>query len=313
MRTYFVFGILLVCIQGCSLNQQYNQTKTFDKIEKQQFLTGKVVDFDIPVMRPVSIEIIDSILFLNNYGTEYFVHRYNLNTKKKMGESVPFGSGPNEMLDARKMQIIDTGVWILDKRQQKMHQYGKQDICFSEIPVPIKNIRFEKFVDQALVLPNGKIIALTVDEADKRFGFFDMQGQLVNANGDYPDDNVFVPPFVKNQSFLCNIVYGKGNKVCLMYKITDLVEIYDWEGNLLSRNHGPDHFFPHLEQQIINDVTKVSVQREQTRDAYFSPVVHEDEIWALYSGKYAQINNADYLIDRIIVFNWDGEPLRRCQ
>jgi len=191
------------------------------------------VDFDIPVMRPVSIEIIDSILFFNNYGTEYFVHRYNLNTKKKMGESVPFGSGPNEMLDARKMQIIDTGVWILDKRQQKMHQYGKHDICFSEIPVPIKNIRFEKFVDQALVLPNGKIIALTVDEADKRFGFFDMQGQLVNANGDYPDDNVFVPPFVKNQSFLCNI----SGKTILDSKEKalegSLLKIYDWEGNLL--------------------------------------------------------------------------------
>lgn len=99
--------------------------------------------------------------------------------------------------------------------------------------------------------------------------------------------------------------------IWLFYKSTDLIEIYDYEGRLVKRLHGPDHFFPAVRELSNGEgLQKVSSVSGETRDAYFCPLYSGGKIYVLYSGRvYHEGQSADaYLLDTLLSFNWDGTP-----
>ena len=102
----------------------------------------------------------------------------------------------------------------------------------------------------------------------------------------------------------------KYKRIFVSHKQTDLIEIYDFDGKLLHRKHGPDHFFPAVKQTNDGETVKVRSNPGKSRDGYFSPKYAGEEVFVLYSGIVYEPGNAMYQIDQIYVFDWEGSPLK---
>ena len=309
----FILAISIF-LYSCEYSSNYKNAHLFsnENIPLEKNLKGKVLDFDELIMMPVELSIVDSVLLLLNIRTELFVHKFNINSFKKIGESVPFGSGPGEMLDARKIQPIDSSIWLFDKMNRKIHQYEIFDFCFSDHPEVKNMMKYSRFLDDLSILPDNKYVATTIEPNTKRLIFFDMEGNQLFEKGEFPDDGTEKTDLEKTQGANCSMIVNiLEKKICLAYKLTDLIEIYDMEGNLLKRVHGPDHFFAQLRQRnLAEDAITVTSSDGKTRSAYYFPVSYDNKIWVLYSGKYfGESDVADHLLNTIIVFDWDGNPL----
>ncbi|MGV8096463.1 MAG: BF3164 family lipoprotein [Mangrovibacterium sp.] len=130
----------------------------------------------------------------------------------------------------------------------------------------------------------------------------------------YKHCNLSLTPIETIEGFLCNIsVNPQDGRICLSYNLTDLIEFYDSDGILKKRVHGPDHFFPVIEQRERGEGVGVRSIEGKTRDAYFSPVVSDSMIYLLYSGRFFDLNVTEslYLVNQIFAFDWDGTPSKR--
>lgn len=319
MRKYIYSILIFTCVcVSCSEKQKYNNCATFDdkaiSVSQKIDLQGTVMIFDEEVQHPARIHCVDSVLLLTNINSSLFLDKYNLNTLKKMGSCIPFGSGPNEMLIVSKIQQIDRFVWLFDQSQRKLLEYSLPEFYLTETPVPSRTISLkEPSPYGTIILPTGKIIATTFNLERKRFSFFDMSGDLIENKAEYPDYNEELTEYEEIESFFCEMALStEMKKIVLSYKQTDLIEIYDFEGNLEKRIQGPEQFFPALKQKGSEDKIRVSPKKGVSRDAYFYPIIHNNEIWVSYSGKYFDPHQSHaYLNKCIFVFDLKGNLVRQ--
>ena len=309
----FVFASLFC---SCKFYPKYVNAHQFSikEIPFEKTLNGKILTFNEPIM-PAALSVVDSVLILLNINsvTNFLVHKYNLNSMEKIGESVSIGNGPGEMLSVWKIQITDSSVWLLDRMKRIVNKYEISDFCFSDHPILEHTIQFTSYVDDISVLSDHEIVAMIAEPYRGRLILFDMEGNQLFENGEIPDDGTKKHPIEKAKGAVCYMVTNPLDKrIGLVYMSTDLIEIYDTEANLLKQVHGPDQFFPHFKvHNSDGGTTRVGTVKGKAREAYYSPVGFNNEIWALYSGKYDDPKDIHlHLIDTIIVFDWDGNPLR---
>jgi len=95
----------------------------------------------------------------------------------------------------------------------------------------------------------------------------------------------------------------------MSHKAMDMIEIYDSNLTLLNRIQGPDGIFPKVKE--VND----RVRREGvSREGYFFPVVTNEYIYVLYDGREYDVENPSrYLRDKLLVFDWNGKPVKYYQ
>jgi hypothetical protein len=315
--TGIIVGIFILLLHSCQeqKEQNYKNCENFSYADVLQSiaLKGEILNFD-DVINPVNLYIRDSFLFVANTNTEYLMASYTLPDMKKIGEFIPFGNGPDEALRLRTLQFVDSSVWGFDKERRRLLQYDY--IHFIE---GNKNTKPQKVVtikdaisDKALVV-GDKLYTNSFVHKNYRFSIFDMEGNLVKNTGMLPDNGKEMTDLERLEGFFCNMALKPDNELIFVsYMETDLIEIYDNEGNLKIRKHGPDHFFPYkIEKTDANGMTRVASARDKSRDAYFSPVAFEDEVWVSYYGKVFDPTKSDYLMtNKIIVFDWNGVPLR---
>ena len=318
MKTYkyfFIFGLLLCCI-SCTQKSKYNDCSIFDKQTLNELqtitLTGERIAFEPEILNPVKLGLTDSILILANMNTEMLLDKYNTNTLRKIGSCIPFGSGPNEMLIATQMQRVDSSIWLLDQSQNKLYQFGLADFIARRTPTPIKTLKFDIPVNNAFVLPSGLIVATTLDPEKKRLSFFDNTGKWLRDAGEYPNFGRALTGYEKIESFIPQMALSEDKRfIILTHKRTDLIEIYDIQGNLIIRTQGPDLFYPAMRQQKDGEYIRVTSEKGKERDAYFNPQVCGNELFVLYSGDAFDGQKANYLMDLIIVFDLSGNPIRQ--
>ena len=309
--------IYSILFYSCQYTSKYKDAHSFNynDIPMAKVLNGKTVNLEDSVIMPVQLSVVNAELLLLNIRTEMFIHKFNLSSMRKTGESVPFGRGPNEMLEARKIQVVDSSIWLYDKMARKIHKYNMNDFCYSDDPEVKRTVHYKEFLDDISILSDNIFVVTKLplsDENYNRLFFFDMDGNLISQKGYLPDDGVKKTFFEYGQATLCNLAVNLlEKKICLTYKLTDLIEIYDFEGNLLKRIHGPEKFFAQIRQNNENngEIT-IAPLKGKTRDAYFCPVNYNNEIWTLYSGQYWGDSNNNELLSTIIVFDWEGNPLR---
>lgn len=316
IHLYIFISCLLCFCSSCSRESKYKDCIVFDDDRLSQLplytLSGEKVVFDQDVQNPVKLELIDSILVLTNMNTSILLDKYNINSLRKMGDGIPFGSGPNEMLIVNKMQQTDSTIWLFDQSQSKLYHFDLSGFIAEQSPDPINTIKLELPADNVLVLSSKLVIGTTLDPEGKRLSFFDETGKCLQHISDYPDFEEEMSAYEKIVSFACQAVLSADKQnVILAYKQTDLIEIYDIEGNLKSRTHGPNLFYPALKQKEDGGHIRVVPQKGKSLDAYFNPRIYNNELFVLYSGLGFDEKKANYLLDRIIVFDLSGKPVRQ--
>ena len=299
---------------SCANNNAYNNSTSISLSDFNEVVSlhGTVIEFDDLLMRPVDLHIIDSFLIMKNHGTEYHFHVFNHHNNKKVGELVEFGNGPQDMISPTIISSDDSFLWITDKQKRSIAKcmfYSSGDTTYLSI---LNKINVEEYLDKAAILPNGGILSVAINpQTEARFHLLDSTGQTINTVGEYPDCGIDFTMIEKIEAFFCDfaINYPK-QRIFMSYKQTDLIEIYDLEGRLIKRMHGPDHFTPFVKQVNVGDRSMVRTQSGKARDAYFVPQCVGDEFFVIYSGKVYDREVPSYLSDKIFVFDHEGNPKR---
>lgn len=315
MTKIYVSIVITFLLSSCFRQQSPIGATLFvpEDFTSQIILDCEDVSFAEPALRPVKLSVIDSFLILINAHTTPFIQRFNLSNLEQTGEFISFGSGPDEMIAPFGLFADASGVHILDGGKQELFIYPIADFCFQDEPQKMRSIRFKEFIDNAAELTDGRFVGTVRQEGHKRLTFYDSNGAFLNTEGAYPFSGLLESE--KSQLLLagssCSLITNeKKDKICIAYMLSDLIEIYDVNGQLLKRIQGPDHFFPDLSSKETDAIQQVKHNKDKTRDAYFSPVAYRNEIYVLYSGRFYDPDNHDMKSDQIFVFDWEGNPQR---
>lgn len=309
LLSFFSLAAFLV---SCNNKEKYKNTNAFtlDDFGAPISLQSENIDFDEPIMLPRRILLVDSILLVENKNTEFLLYKYNILSRKKCGECIEFGSGPNELLSFKHIQLDDSCIYISDNQKRVVFEYNKYTLCHSLEPTPEKSITINEAISSLQHIPNG-YVGTTMNPFNKRLLFFDSEGKQTDTKGDYPSYRNELSDIEKVEGFQANIIFEPISKrLFLFYTQTDLLEIYDLSGNLVERMHGPDQFFPHIKEKSLGEgYSNISPIYGKAREAYYAPVAVNGEIYVTYSGAFREREKAP--ITTIFVFSSEGTPLRR--
>lgn len=306
--------LFLSVFSACNSSKEYENSQLFnlESFKQTKTLKGTPLLLDEPVKTPARIYTIDSFLVLINMHTNIFVDRYNLNTSKKTGEYISFGSGPEEMITPKNIITEDSIVYTFDLGKKRLVQYDKYDFCHNKSPSLEKTINFDEFVSNLQLLKNGTIVTTIHSPEHKRLSFFNLNGEFIETKGEYPViRNQELNTIQKMSGYDCSIITNEDkDKIFIAYKLTDLIEIYDINGNLITRKQGPEGFFPSIIVHNNGDMQTIGYEKDKSKDGYFCPIAYNDEIYVLYSGKTYNPDKHDFNSDHIFVFDWNGNPIR---
>jgi len=312
MKKYFVhlsIICLFIVLLSCNKNK-YRNTQTFSMsdIQEKIQLKGEIINNDEIIM-PSHLFLKDSLLFTLNMRQSHHVSVFHIKDMKRIGDFIDFGGGPNEAVYVNDLQFQDSLVWVIDQSSRKANNYHlNQFLNANEVAVPHETIKIEETFNKLLILKD-RLITNSLVFFNSRFTFYDRQGNFIENKGDLPYTGDQMTDLEIYESYSCHMVLNPGDEsIFVAYVHTDLIEIYDSNGNLKTRRHGPDKFFPMKKEITDGDTRRVAGIRGKAKDAYIYPVVFEDEIWTLYRGGRSIVDG--FLSNRIIVFDWDGNPIR---
>jgi len=317
MRTHYIqFFItsMLFFVFSCSESKYKNSQRfSISSFQDKIHLKGEIIDNDEIIM-PSYLFLKDSLLFTINMRQSYLVSVFNVNDMTRIGDYIEFGSGPNEALIVDGIQFIDSLVWVIDQGRRQVNCYPWNQFVLESEAVPLETIRLDESFNKLLVT-KYKLVANSFLHIHYRLSFYDLKGDFIENKGELPDAGIKMTELELFESFFCNMALNPiDESIFIAYMNTDLIEIYDSSGNLKTRKHGPDFFFPaNREKSIENGAAqKVGFVAGKSRFAYMYPVAFEDEIWTTYNGKFIDPKNDKnfYFCNQIVVFDWDGNPIR---
>lgn len=305
-----LYKVLLLVMSFLSCTSQQRDGIThfdWDDVPTPIFLEGDSVEFDDILMKPTRIAIVDSFMLMKNSDVERFFHIYNLNTKRKVGERIPFGIGPKEMLDPVFVSMPDGCLGVFDRNKRKMQVYSKNLFLTSDTASPKQQFIFNELLINPIFLPKQGIISCTMQSENNKFVAVGLDENKIIYFGDFPNRYSDMTVLEKNTALMGDLaVKPDASRWVMSHKSTDMIEIYDNNLKLLKRLQGPDHIIPEVRE------TKGGVHRSSdSREAYFFPVAKDDYIYVLYDGRIYDIEDSTrYLRDKLLVFDWEGNLVK---
>lgn len=307
--------ITLLFMTSCHPERQYENATLFQNSDfpKEYFLNGTVIKKEIFSI-PLGIVCKDSLLIIYNAKGDYAINSLNLNTWKNIGEYIDWGRGPGEVLDPKKLIIQKNEVYLFDKIKNQLLIYDVDQFRFPQEIKPKRNFAIKGSAEGILPTQDSLLIALSWSYPNYRFTLFKEDGSFVQ--------NVSEMPQIKNKTFTdmekivgfeCAMEIFPNGNIALIYKRTDLLELYTSKGKLLKRLHGPDHFFPELKEIRSEGVVRIKPDIGKEKDSYRWSSVTNNELWCLYAGKIFNPKDElkkQILFDRILVFNHELQPLK---
>ena len=299
-------------LSSCHLNDKriFVDSETFKIADLEVIkLEGTIMQFNDTIWNPVGIDVKDTLLFLQNRSTKFIYDIYNLKNNEKINECITIGQGPDEFIRPLIVQSMDTNVWMYDRVKTVLKEYRVQDLTDKHLPVSINNISLKNMSNRVAVLSNGNILASVININRGGFDLYDSNGTLRDSIGEFPKfTSGNLSDMEKMFTFQNDFTSNLTNRIFVCYLHTDLIEIYDFQGNLIKRMHGPQQIRPAMDIWSEGGATGARTIKGKTYNCYSSPVYAGNEVFALYYGElYEDYESRN---DKMIVFDWEGKPLR---
>ncbi len=309
-----IYFLLLLSVTSC-----YNEkNKGFDSeniwewgnIVEIKSLKSTIFLDEEEVFMPMDIEIYDDYLItLDEGGDDGCVQIFDLKTKKKVGERISKGNGPLEMLTPQFVKGTKEYVTIWDMQTSIIHKYRLKDFIDSASLKPFEIIKLNKRGYNNLSIVNDGFVSQLYDKKHQLCRY-DTEGNRVSTFAEYPvHNNLDYNEIIKRDAYYMNFISNDTSSIALCYCMTDLIDIYDMNGRLKKRLHGPDYFIPHFEMIESNQVEGAYPIEDKCKDAFFSPKNYGDYFSVLYNGRSLNEENHNTECDKIILFSWEGVPL----
>ena len=157
MKLRFGYGLLLVVgmISSCTSSPSFEACERFAwrDLGEPVFLQGDSVVFDEMLMQPTRVAVVDSFLITKNQNAERFFYVYNVYNRRKTGERIPFGIGPDEMIDPVWMLMPGRG-FVSSTLESEEHRFalfdfnGERTAYFGEYPKAYQDgTTYEKYME----------------------------------------------------------------------------------------------------------------------------------------------------------------------
>lgn len=311
MKTHIIIlhilSILLITC-SCSQKSQYQHAVSINKndFKLRQTLKGKTVEFDSILMKPNQLQIYDTLLITCNLGSDAFFDIFNLKTKKKIGKRISAGQGPMEMLFPWLI-ANDKNITIFDMGTSVISQFTIDEFITNPIPIPFKRIKLNEQVYGEVSLLGDEIIG-SLYRAEYPLSVFDETGKQSKEFGSYPICDITYTNIEIRDAYRSIITTNQIDKVAVCHFWTDLIDIYNKNGVLEKRIHGPEHFLAHFKEYTDGNIITSRAEKGTYRDAFYSPTSVGDSFFVLYNGKFVDEKDYNLLATQIFVFGWDGTP-----
>lgn len=310
MNKYYIAGIMMLLLNSCISYDRYENVSqfSFEDFPVQKELVGNVLEFDSLIMRPRDIFVLDSVLVVVETGMDELFHVYNLNSKKYIMSHVVRGNGPDDMLSPRFIKGKNDVISICDMNTSKVYEYGVTDFVSAIKPEPSYTTKLDSSPFVGVIEIDNKYISNMYGENGKQYNVFDKNGKKINQIIDYPSSNISYTDAEKRDAYYANIVGNGKDRIAVCYSMTDLIEIYSVDGDLLHRIHGPEQFFARFNEFQNGEVKTSTPEKNINRDAYFSPCSNNGKFFVLYDGDFVDSPDNDRSCSYLMMFSWNGKP-----
>ena len=314
IRLIINLSLMTILLTACYDSEKYKDAIifSFKDFKTSTTLNATTIEFDEEIMLPLLFVKSDSLLIVQNIMTKNMLYVYNINSRKKVGEFISFGNGPDELLRIKNMQLVGNDLYISDTQKKSVYKYDVNDFhILTNNIIPIQKVAIEDLFYHLAYTDNG-YVAIAMNPDNKRLVFYSSKGEREFTAGEYPYFGKELTVIEKAEGFISSIaICHKYNKIYLFGMTTDLIEIYDFKGKLLKRLHGPDQLFPQVKEVRSKDGYSTVSSMGKSIFTYFRPVIVDDEIYVSYSGNHQTIDENTPRIHHILVFDLDCNPVRR--
>ncbi|MDY3070555.1 MAG: BF3164 family lipoprotein [Parabacteroides sp.] len=310
MKNVFYYIVLVTIFLSCSEQKDYpNATLwSYEDFPETKELKGETFELDSIVLRPYMMAVYDSFLAIEALGEDHLFVVYNLNTRKKVGEHIRQGQGPEEMLAPLFVNRTDS-VFIFDQMTANMFMYSKSDFLSENDIVSSQKIKFSV---SPLFSTLGKVSNSYIASAYRAEALaykFDSYGKKTGNFGSYP----LLPSENFSDLEIVNVFRGSvttngTDRVAVCYNYTDLIDIYDAEGKLIKELYGPEQFYSKFVEFHEGDIVGSKGTPETFRDAFYVPLGTSEHFYVLYMGNYVRVPDYKFMGKHVFVFDWEGNP-----
>ena len=258
---------------SCKQNEKiYSDATLVDYDDFKEIIELKaetIAGFDSLFLAPTHLCAYDSMLITINKRSDKRILVFNVNTEKKVAEHISVGQGPGEMLLPRIVGNDDSKILISDLIKSTVLEYSMEDFFKSGELQYTKFISLQKPISGEVRLLKDRLIGDVSRNTSFLFYEFNSEGEVVDSIGRYPEANWEITDVEKKNVYSFSFTTNQQDRIAVCYNWTDLIDIYDREGNLLNRIHGPRYFASHFEEFNDGKVNSSSRVKGETRDAYF--------------------------------------------
>jgi len=306
---YLKYSLLLAIIALiCECQNKNDNTFEGKRFKKSDFsqiinLKGTVMQFDSILWKPIYLSVKDSLLILKNFRTEFVYDIFNLNTNKHVNTCLTYGQGSDEKLNPSFVSSDDENIWIYDVQLSSLDEYKYSDFITQYKPQAINHYTpKDRYKLATRLSDNSMFVEMQIPRTFK-FAFCDYEGNIrdtLNAG----------LPFSENmEKYVSFATTNKKDIVFVTYHYADIIDIYDFKGNLKKRLQGPDGFKAVMGKYGDGMVSAAKPIKGETYRCYMRPEAVDDEVFVMYYGDLGE-KQTDNLYNKILVYNWDGKPQR---
>lgn len=309
MNTYIKLLLTLnvFLLLSCGDRNEYQMSTPISERDfLKQSLTGSVLDFEDLIMNPNQLIVYDTLLITCNQNTSKLFHIFDLKTKKKIGESVSMGQGPMEMIQPYFIED-KSSISIYDMMTTVVSQYTIEEFISNSVPSPIRQSKLSERIFSKMAFLGNDIVGSPYNPQHP-FYLFSEKGEKKGDFASYPVSGLTYSDLEIIEAYRVDIVSNQKNRVAFCYNFTDLIEIYDKDGVLLKRMHGPANFFPHFKEYTDGVVLTAKPVEGKYRAAFYNPVSVGSDFFVLFNGRNIRDKDFSMLATQIFVFDWEGNP-----
>ena len=308
------FNLLLLAfvalLASCNTNKAKYENATsftYTDFKNQKDLKATTLEFDSLIMRAVDLVAFDSLLITIEMGKENIFHVYNMKTKKHINQSVKRGQGPEDMIYPEFMNSDANCLRVFDLQTSTVYEYDVQDFMTNPTPSPTKRTKLENQVFTMAEQVDDKIFGNAYYGVDEQLYVFDLNGKKIGTIIDYPPSSIPHTEMEKVDAYYKKFTSNGKDKLAFCYYMTDLIEIYNLDGTLQKRIHGPEQFFTHFKEYQDGRIGASPV-KDLNRDAFMCPKNAGDEFFVLYNGGFIDEPDHSSSSKQLFSFSWDGTP-----
>jgi hypothetical protein len=196
---------------------------------------------------------------------------------------------------------------IFDLQTYMVYEYDAQNFIANPTPTPTKRTKLENQVFTMAEKVDDKIFGNAYYGVDEQLYVFDLNGKKTETIIDYPATPFLQTDIEKIDGFYKKFTSNDKDKLALCYYMTDLIEIYNLDGTLQKRIHGPEQFFTHFKEYQDGRIGASPV-KDLNRDAFMCPKNAGDEFFVLYNGGFIDEPDHSSSSKQLFSFSWDGTP-----